>query len=105
MANLPKERVTPSPPFTYTRMNVFGPFAMKIGRKDAKRYCLIFTCYCSRAMHIEMLDALSTDAFLSGLRCFIGLHGTIRRLCSDQGTNFVGARNTLKEALKELDTN
>ena len=26
-------------------------------------------------------------------------------ICSDQGTNFVGARNTLKEALKEMDIN
>ena len=67
MADLPKERVTPSPPFTYTGMDVFGPFVTKTGRKEVKRYGLIFTCYCSRAVHIEMIDDLSTDAFLNGL--------------------------------------
>ena len=105
MADLPKERVIPSPPFTYTGMDVFGPFAAKIGRKEVKRYGLIFTCYCSRAVHIKMIDDLSTDAFLNGLQCFIALRGTVRQLCSYQGTNFVGTRNSLKEALKAMDIN
>lgn len=50
------------------------------------------TCMCSRAVHVEMLDDLSTDAFINALRAFIAIRGPVRQLRSDQGTNFVGAR-------------
>ena len=104
MAALPPERVTPSPPFTYTGMDVFGPFYIREGRKELKRWGLIFTCLSSRAIHLETLNAMSTDSFLNALRRFISRRGKARELRSDQGTNFVGAKNELVAALKELDT-
>jgi len=60
MADLPSERVDPSPPFTYCGMDCFGPFLTKQACKVQKRYGLLFTCLCCRAIHIEMLDDLST---------------------------------------------
>ncbi len=92
MADLPLERMEATPPFTYSGMDCFGPFYVKDGRKEMKRYGLLFTCMCSRAIHIEVLDDLSTDAFLNALRCFIAIRGNVSQLRSDQGTNFVGAR-------------
>lgn len=103
MADLPSDRVDPTPPFTYCGMDCFGPFHTKQGRKDQKRYGLLFTCFCSRAVHIEMLEDLTTDAFINALRCFIALRGAVRHIRSDQGTNFMGARNEMAKALKELD--
>ncbi len=103
MANLPSERMETTPPFTYCGMDCFGPFYIKEGRKELKRYGLLFTCLCSRAVHIELLDDLSTDAFLNSLRAFIALRGNVRQLQSDQGTNFVGARREFLEAVKEMD--
>lgn len=50
-----------------------------------------------------MLEDLSTDMFINALRCFISLRGVVRQLYCDCGTNFVGARNELREALKECD--
>lgn len=76
MADLPPERKEPSPPFVYTGMDCFGPFFTKQGRKAHKRYGLLFTCFCSQAIHIEMLDDLSTDSFINGLRCFIAIRGS-----------------------------
>lgn len=104
MAELPKERVEASAPFTYSGMDCFGPFIVKKARKEYKRYGLIFTCLYSRAVHIEMLEDLSTDSFINSLRCFISLRGAVQQLHCDQGSNFVGARNELKEALKQCDT-
>ena len=103
MADLPTERVEPTPPFTHVGMDCFGPVLVKNGRKEQKRYGLLFTCFCSRAVHIEMLDDLSTDAFINGLRCFIAVRGAVQQIHCDQGTNFVGACNELKSCMKEMN--
>lgn len=105
MANLPSERIDPSPPFTFCGMDVFGPFITKQGRKSYKRYGLLFTCFCCRAIHIEMLNDMSTDTFINSLRCFIAIRGAVRQIRCDQGTNFIGARNELTKAMEEIDTN
>lgn len=103
MADLPPDRLEPSPPFTFCGMDCFGPFITKQGRKENKRYGLLFTCLSSRAVHIEFLEDMSTDAFINGLRCFIAIRGTVRQIKSDRGSNFVGAKNEFREALKEVD--
>ena len=105
MAILPKDRVEPAPPFTYSAVDYFGPFSVKERRKEVKRYGVIFTCMASRAVHVEVADTLETDSFICALRRFICRRGPIRQLRSDQGTNFVGAKKELKNALQELDNN
>ncbi|KAA8578565.1 hypothetical protein FQN60_002572, partial [Etheostoma spectabile] len=57
----------------------------------------------SRAIHVEMLEDMTTNALINGLRCFIAIRGAVRLIKSDQGSNFVGAKNELAEALKEMD--
>ena len=101
MAKLPDERTEPSPPFTFVGMDCFGPALVKNGRKETKRYGLLFTCLSSRAVHLEMLDDLTADAFINGLRCLIAIRGPVQKLFSDQGTNFIGASNELKSELQE----
>lgn len=104
MADLPEERINPTPPFTYCGMDCFGPFIIKKVRKEVKRYGLIITCLCCRGIHIEVLEDMSTDSFINALRCFIAIRGSVRQLRCDQGTNFIGASNAFKDALKEVDT-
>ena len=103
MADLPTDRIDPSPPFTYCCMDCFGLFHSKQGRNEHKRYGLLLTCLCSRAVHVEMLDDMTTDAFINALRCFIAIRGAVRHIRSDQGSNFVGAKNELERALKEMN--
>ena len=50
-----------------------------------------------------MLDDLTSDAFLITLRSFIAFRGNVSQIQSDQGTNFVGARNEFKELMKEIE--
>lgn len=71
--------------------------------EENKRYDLLFTCLSSRAVHIEMLEDLTTDVFLSALRCFIAIRGAVRQSRCDWGSNFVGATNVLQNSLMELD--
>ena len=67
MALLPVERIKPSPPFTYTGDDCFGPLIIKRGRTEVKRWGCIFTCLSTRALHLEKLDSMSTDSFLNAL--------------------------------------
>ncbi|XP_028858353.1 uncharacterized protein LOC114803153 [Denticeps clupeoides] len=62
-----------------------------------------FTCFYSRAVHVEMLEDLSTDTFINGLRCFIAIRGSVRQIKCDQGTNFIGAKNELNTAQSGMD--
>ncbi|KAI3376816.1 hypothetical protein L3Q82_000074 [Scortum barcoo] len=103
MADLPRERMETAPPFTYCGMDCFGPFYVKEGRRELKRYGLLFTCMSSRAVHIELLDDMTTDSFINALRTFIAIRGNVRQLRSDQGTNFLGARREFLEAVKEMN--
>ena len=105
MADLPKERITSSSPFTYSGVDYFGPFYIKQGRKNVKRYGVLFTCLASRAVHIETADSLETNSFINALRRFIARRGPVREIRSDQGTNIVGVERELKKALDELDHN
>lgn len=103
MADLPEDRLESAPPFTYCAVDYFGPFIVKEKRKELKRYGVIFTCMASRAIHLEVANSLDTDSFLNAFRRFTSRHGPVRQLRSHQGTNFVGARRELAEALAEMD--
>ena len=62
MADLPAERLVPyQPPFTYTCLDFFGPFHVKLGRNLVKVYGCIFVCFNSRAIHIEDVGSLETE--------------------------------------------
>ena len=103
MADLPDDRTLDGPPFTNCGVDVFGPFLIKEGRKELKRYGALFTCLASRAVHIECTCSIGTDSFIQALRWFIAKRGNIRVLRSDNGSNFVGAQKELGNALKEMN--
>ena len=105
MSNLPYTRVNTEPPFTYTGVDYFGPFSIKEGRKELKRYGAMFTCMSSRAIHIEVAKSLDTDSFINSLRRFIARRGVVRQIISDNGTNFIGAERELRQALSDMDEN
>ena len=100
MADLPKVRCLQVPPFTHWVVDMFGPYTIRERRSDLKRYCALFT---SRAVHIEVTNALDTDSFIHALRRFIARWGPVRSIRSDNGTNFDGAANELRKALDEMN--
>ncbi|XP_071481344.1 uncharacterized protein [Diadema antillarum] len=105
MADLPTERVTPDkPPFTYTGVDFFGPFRVKRGRSEVKRYGCVFTCLASRAVHLEVAHSLDTDSFVFALRRFISRRGYPAKIFSDNGTNFRSGHKELKESLASLNS-
>ena len=78
MADLPPDRLTPSPPFTFCGLDLFGPFLVKQGRCSVKRYGIIVTCLISRAVHLDIVYSQSTDSFVNAFRRLIALWGPVR---------------------------
>ncbi len=104
MADLPSARLRLyQPPFFSTGVDCFGPFVVKIGRRQEKRWGVIFKCLTTRCIHLDLLNSIDTDAFLLALRRFIARRGTPSEILSDQGTNFRGAETELREAFKEME--
>ena len=61
MANLPEDRLTPGPPFTFVGVDTFGPWDVTARRKRGglatnKRWAVMFTCLVSRGIHIELVE-------------------------------------------------
>lgn len=101
MADLPAERLQTDPPFTYVGLDVFGPWEIitrrtRGGQANSKRWAVLFTCMCTRAVHIEVIESMSSSSFINALRRFFSIRGPAKQLRSDCGTNFVGASKELK---------
>lgn len=108
MANLPTDRLETCPPFTNVGLDVFGPWEITArrlggGAANAKRWGLIFTCLSSRAIHIEVLETMDANSFICALRRFFAIRGPVAKIRCDQGTNFVGGKSQLEDALLEMD--
>ena len=108
MADLPADRVEATPPFTNVGFDVFGPWLIQTrktrgGTTGSKRWGLVFTRLSSRAVHIEVLESMDTSSFICALRRFFALRGPASLLRCDRGTNFIGGKSELDEAMKEMD--
>ena len=101
MSDLPTHRVQQSNAFQHVGMNFFGPILIKEkkfrNRTFLKAYGCVYICMGTKAVHIEIANGLSTEEFLATFRRFIGRRGIPSEVYSDNGTNFVGANNQLKE--------
>ena len=101
MADLPREWLDEHVfPFTHT---YFGLFEVKLLRRILKRWCYLFTCLTTRAVHIEVAQSLNTESCLDTVTRFIARRGYPNTIISDNGTNFVGAANELKTFMNEQD--
>nr|XP_046258521.1 uncharacterized protein LOC124066300 [Scatophagus argus] len=81
--------------------DVFGPWEVTTrrtrgGQANSKRWAVLSTCMCTRAVHIEVIEEMSSSSFINALRRFFAIRGPAKQLRSDRGTNFIGACRELK---------
>lgn len=69
-----------------------------------KAYIACFVCFSSKATHIEVVSDLTTETFLAALKRFISRRGRPKEIHSDNGTNFVGAKNDLAKLYQMLQS-
>ena len=97
MGELPRDRTKAVRLFSIAGIDYAGPFLIKDGklrnRTYIKAYVCIYVCFVSRAVHIELVTDLSTDAFLNSLKRFVARRG----MC----TTYI---LTMQQISKELTT-
>lgn len=100
MGMLPQDRLRPSPPFFACGVDYAGPVLIKDkkgrGNKKIKAYISLFVCFSTKAVHLELVTELTKDAFIAAFRRFVARRGKPNKMFSDNGTNFVGAKNELE---------
>jgi hypothetical protein len=83
MADLPTDRVEPSPPFTNVGVDAFGPWTIvssrtRGGYANSKRWAIVFTCLVTRAVHIELVEEMSSSAFINAVIRFTFVRGKVK---------------------------
>ena len=103
---LPQERIVPGPVFEKVGVDYAGPLSIKYGyvRKPVivKAYVCLFVSLTVKAVHLELVSDLTTEAFIATLRRFISRRGLPSLVWSDHGTNFIGADRELQDLFKFL---
>ena len=103
MGSISIHRLTPFlPPFAHTGVDFFGPMMVKVGGRGTrheKRWGCLITCLNTRAVHLDLTNSLSTEAFMMCLSRFNSIRGKPLVIYSDNGLNFVGAERELREAV------
>lgn len=103
MGNLPHFRINQVKPFSVVGIDFGGPFTITMnktrGSKTLKSYVCVFVCCVIKALHVELVSDLSTEAFLAVLRRFIARRGRCSAIYSDCGTNFVGANKYFQKIM------
>lgn len=99
MSDLPVDRLTIAPPFTHVGLDVFGPWTIsscrtRSGHVENKRWAVMFTCLSTGAVHIKVIEKMSTSSVINALRRFTAIRGPVRLLCSDRGINYQGLQIT-----------
>lgn len=102
---LPAMRVTEGAAFQFTGIDFAGPLIVKSrfpNDTNVKRYICLFTCAVVRAVHLEVVEDLSTPAFLRSFRRFISRRGIPEIVLSDNAKTFKAAANVLEAHASEI---
>ncbi|XP_062534088.1 uncharacterized protein LOC134203223 [Armigeres subalbatus] len=98
MAELPSERVNPAPPFQKVGVDYCGPFLVSYPQRRSppvKCFVAVFVCLVVKAIHVELVADLTTEAFLAALKRFSARRGRPALIMCDNAKNFVGAKREL----------
>ncbi|XP_047538693.1 uncharacterized protein LOC125072211 [Vanessa atalanta] len=109
MGQLPEQRLDPGYPFQTTGVDYCGPLqaADRKGRgsKTIKVYIAVFVCFTTKALHLELVTDLTKETYIAALRRFIARRSKPSIIFSDNGTQFVGAKNEIQNFLKQESLN
>jgi hypothetical protein len=112
MAPLPSSRTDGNGiPFQHVSVDLFGPMYTKHmcdlencpHEQKTKVYCALFTCFQTRAIHLELINNQGTEEFLTALRKFVGRRGRPDMIFSDNATNFKSGAKEIRLLYKSIN--
>ncbi|XP_070546571.1 uncharacterized protein [Ptychodera flava] len=93
-------RVTDHPAFTVTGVDFTGELYVKSEiSKETKRYVCLFTCATTRGVHLELVENMSTGAFLRAFRRFAARRSLPHRMLSDNASTYHAAAKEIHEIM------
>ena len=98
---LPSFRVSKAPAFTYTGVDFAGPLYVKVSSCDAseKVWICLYTCCVIRAIHLEIVTELTTQAFIRCFKRFTARRGIPVKILSDNRLTFKAADKMISSIL------
>ena len=92
MADLSECRITMcNKPFKFCSSDYLGPHYFREGRSNRKAWGLLFTCLCTRCLHVEVVTSLDLNSFLFVFSCFTNVRGAVDTFYSDNASTFCAA--------------
>lgn len=106
MGDLPASRLKSVRAFETCGTDYAGPFTVKIHKlkrvQPIKVYLCLFICFSTKAIHIEIVTDLTSDAFIGALTRFVSRRGLPSHIYSDCGTNYIGAASQIRRLMKDF---
>lgn len=93
---LPKFRLDESKPYTATAIDFTGHLLVKMFGKIRKVYVCLFTCCATRHITLEIVEDMTTAAFLRAFRRFCSNHSTPSLVYCDNAKTFTSSEAELK---------
>ena len=102
---LPGFRVNEAPPFTHAAVDFAGPLYVRGANNSGERkvWICLFNCCVTRAIHLELVNELSTSAFIRCLKRFPARRGLPRRIISDNAKTFKVVAKVIESMLNHPD--
>ena len=101
LGQLPADRLTPGPVFQHTGVDYAGPLLIKRGATRrpvlVKAYVSVFVSFSTKAIHLEVVSDLTSEAFIAALRRFIAHWGKPSVIWSERrsASSFTSASGTI----------
>ena len=102
---LPSDRITPQPPFSVVGIDFTGPLYVYNKDECKKMYICLYTCAVVRAVHLELVQDLSSESFLKSFRRFVSIRGLCHTIYTDNAKTFKKAHQELNKCLKFFENN
>ena len=96
-------RVEASQPFKVTGVDFTGALYVRDTTGERKVYICLFTCACTRAVHLEILHDLTVDSFLLAFRRFSSRKSLPTQMLSDNASTYLAAAEEIKELFESDD--
>lgn len=112
-APLPALRTDNPGPFINVACDLFGHLFVhhKCGidecphQPESKVYVALFTCFHSRAIHLEIVENTGTECFLNAFRSFTARRGTPSTMYADNAKGFKAASKELRALYRSINWN